>query len=106
MKKCMLGMALAVWGLFAILPSPAWTAALTIRDGAYVHVRGGASISLQCKSVVIEAGGNMYLDHETGPGTLYKCGRVQVDPGGHLYQGEGRIFHCTVAPQIMLLLLD
>ena len=90
MKKWTLMMVLAVWGIFAVLPGPAWSAGLTIGDGASVYVRGGASISLLCQNLVIEAGGNMYLDHETGPGTLYKCGRVQVDPGGHLYMGGGQ----------------
>jgi len=109
MKKWMRGMVLisAVWGLFAALPGPACAAGLTIGDGAVVSVLNGASISLGCQSVVIQDAGRMYLDYEpVEPGALYRCGKVQVDPGGYLYLGGGKIVHCAVAPQIMLLLLE
>ena len=111
MRKKMAGM---IWitvacGLFAALPSPASAAGLTIGDGVTVYVVNGASVSLGCQSVVIEDGGTLYLDVPyTYPesGALYRCGKVQVDPGGYLSQGHGKIVHCAVAPQIMLLLLE
>jgi len=108
MKKGIKGMIwiAAVCILFAALPGPACAAGLTIADGAVVIVNGGASISLGCQSVVIESGGYMALDHVLGPGALYKCGKVQVDPGGSLDKGNGKIIHnCAVPPEIMLLLL-
>lgn len=98
---------LAVCGFFSALPGSAWTAGLTIGDGARLEVINGASISLGCQSVVIEDGGIMYLGFgNTEPGALYRCGKVQVDPGGYLGLEGGKIFHCAVAPQIMLLLLE
>ncbi|MDD4997506.1 MAG: hypothetical protein PHI99_05110 [Syntrophales bacterium] len=109
MRKRMAGM---IWiavacGLFAALPGSAYAAGLTIGDGARVEVINGASISMGCQSVVIEDGGRMYLGFgNTEPGALYKCGKVQVDPGGYLSLGGGKIVHCAVAPQIMLLLLE
>ncbi len=111
MKKRMAGMIwiAAVCGLFSALPVPAWTAGLTIGDGAFVYATWGASISLGCQSVVIEDGGRLYLDIPftyTAPGALYRCGKVQVDPGGYLSRGDGKIVHCAVDPQIMLLLLE
>ena len=111
MRKWVRGMVsvLAVCGLFAALPGPACTTGLTIGDGVTVYVRDGASISLGCQSVVIEDRGRLYLDVPyTYPesGALYRCGKVQVDPGGYLWQGHGKIVHCTVDPQIMLLLLE
>jgi len=112
MKKSMLGMVvtLAVCGLFTALPCPACAAGLTIGDGAEVRVLNGASISLGCQSLLIQGGGNMYLDlplEGTEPGALYKCGKVQVNAGGYLYQGHGKIVHnCSVPSEIMLLLLE
>jgi flagellar basal body rod protein FlgF len=109
MKKWVLGMvtALAVCVLFASLPGPACAAGLTIADGGWVRVYGGGTISLGCQSVVIQDGGTMELGYSTGSGTLTKCGRVQVDPGGHLYQSNGKIIHnCAVPAEIMLLLLE
>ena len=109
MRKWMLGMvaALAVCGLFAALPGPAFAAGLTIGDGAQVEVTNGASISLGCQSVVIQSGGAMILDVlSLGPGALYRCGKIQVDSGGYLFQNDGKIVHCAVAPEIMLLLLE
>ena len=109
MRKRMAGM---IWiavacGLFAALPGSAYAAGLTISDGARVEVINGASISMGCQSVVIEDGGRMYLGFgNTEPGALYKCGKVQVYPGGYLSLGGGKIVHCAVAPQIMLLLLE
>ena len=110
MKKWMLGMVViaAVCIHFAALSGPACAAGLTIADGGYVRVPGGASISLGCQSVVIQAGGIMDLgNNDIGYGTLTKCGKVQVDAGGHLYQGDGKIVHnCAVPAEIMLLLLE
>ena len=109
MRKRMAGMIwiATVCGLFAALPGPACAAGLTIGDGAVVSVFNGASISLGCQSVVIQDAGRMYLDYEpVEPGALYRCGKVQVDPGGYLFRGDGKIVHCAVAPQIMLLLLE
>jgi hypothetical protein len=108
MKKWVLGMALAVWCMFATLPGSVWSAGLTIGDGGWVRVPGGASISLGCQSVVIQNGGTIDLGNDgIGYGTLTRCGRVQVDPGGNLYKREGKIIHnCTVASEIMLLLLE
>ena len=110
MRKRMAGMIwiAAVCCLFAALPGSACAAGLTIGDGIIVGVEGGNSISLGCQSLVIEDGGGMYLlDTGFGPGTIYKCGSVQVEPGGFLYKGGGKIIHnCSIPPQIMLLLLD
>ena len=109
MKRRMAGMIwiVALCGLFAALPGPACAAGLTIGDGTRVFVFNGASISMGCQSVVIEDGGYMYLDAgNREPGALYRCGKVQVDPEGHLWLGNGKIVHCAVAPQIMLLLLE
>ena len=109
MRKRIAGM---IWiavacGLFAVLPGPACAAGLTIGDGATVEVINRASISMDCQSVVIEDGGKLYLDYgNTEPGALYRCGKVQVYPGGYLGLSEGKIVHCAVAPQIMLLLLE
>jgi len=109
MKKGMKGMIwiAAVCGLFTALQGPAFAAGLTIGDGGRVRVYGGASISLGCQSVVIQSGGAMDLDMaHFGPGALYRCGKVQVDSGGYLGLGDGKILHCAVPPQIMLLLLE
>ena len=39
----------------------------------------------------------------TGSGTLTKCGKVQVDPGGHLYKSNGKIVHnCAVPAEIVV----
>lgn len=109
MKKRMTGM---IWiaafcGLLAALPDSAGAAGLTIGDDARLEVINGASISLGCQSVLIEDGGSVYLGFgNTEPGALYKCGKVQVYPGGYLSLGGGKIVHCAVAPQIMLLLLE
>jgi len=110
MKKWMLGMVViaAVCIPFAALSGPACAAGLTIANGGYVRVPGGASISLGCQSVVIQAGGIMDLGSDAiGYGTLTKCGKVQVDPGGEFYPRNGKIIHnCSVPPVIMLLLSE
>jgi hypothetical protein len=106
MKKWTLIMVLVVWCMFAVLPGPAWSAGLTIGDGGYVTVPEGASISLGCQSLVIEAGGIIDLDTALGLGTIYKCGKLQVDQQGTLNKGDGKIFYCNAIPQIMLLLSD
>ena len=110
MKKWMRGMVViaAVCIPFAALTGPACAAGLTIADGGWVRVPGGASISLGCQSVVIQDGGVMDLGYEAiGYGTLTKCGKVQVDPGGEFYPRNGKIIHnCAVPAEIMLLLLQ
>ena len=110
MKKWMLGLVVlaAVCIHFAALPGPACAAGLTIADGGWVRVYGEGTISMGCQSVVIQDGGTMELGYSgTGSGTLTKCGKVQVDPGGHLYKSNGKIVHnCAVPAEIMLLLLE
>ncbi len=110
MKNWILGVVViaAVCILFAALPGPACAAGLTIGNGGWVRVYLGGTISMGCQSVVIQDGGTMELGYySTGSGTLTKCGKVQVDPGGNLYQSNGKIVHnCAVAPEIMLLLLE
>lgn len=106
MKMRITATALAVWGMCAILAGPAWTAALTIGNEASVYVRGGASISPGCQDITIEAGGSMYIDHGTGPGKIYQCRKIIVNPGGYFYKGDGSILHCSVIPEIMILLMD
>ncbi|OPY09712.1 MAG: hypothetical protein A4E68_00334 [Syntrophaceae bacterium PtaB.Bin095] len=110
MKKRMAGLIwiAAVCGLFTALPGPVCAAGLTIGNGGWVRVYLGGTISMGCQSVVIQDGGTMELGYySTGSGTLTKCGRVQVDPGGNLYQSNGKIIHnCAVPAEIMLLLLE
>ena len=108
MKKWVLGMVAAGWVIFAVLSCPVFAAGLTIANGGWVRVPGGASISLGCQSVVIQGGGAMDLGNDAvGYGTLTKCGKVQVDAGGSLDQGNGKLVHnCAVPAEIMLLLLE
>jgi hypothetical protein len=106
MKKRSLRIILAFGALFALLPAPAWSAALTIGPFASVTIWGGASISLQCQDVVIEDGGRMYLEECNEPGWIYGCRKMTVAPWGSLFLGGGRILGCNIIPQIMPLLMD